>query len=126
MSNPAIFTTEGSYGRAWALQLLDSDGSPIDLTNATSPTFSMKLRGSTTRKIDAASAEVANGTYTLPDGSSRAFTPTDGVLIYQPDAVAGDADTPGVYVGQFTYQLSGAPVRDPGVGYVDIFVQEAI
>lgn len=119
-----IYITEGSYGRAWALQLLDGDGSALDLTSATSPTFSMTIRGGTTRKVDAETAVVANGTYTLPDGSSQAFTPTDGVLIYQP--VAGDVDTPGAYVGQFTYQLSGAAVVDPGVGYVDIFIQEAV
>lgn len=120
-----IYITEGSYGRAWALQLLESDGiTPIDLTGATSPTFSMAARGSTTRKIDGAAAVVANGTYTLPDGSSQAFTPSDGVLIYQP--VAGDVDTRGAYEGQFTYQLSGAPVADPGVGYLNIIIQRAV
>ena len=76
------------------------------------------------RKVDAQSGEVGNGTYTLPDGSSQSFTPTDGVLIYQP--TAGDADTAGEFEGQFTYQLGGKPVVDPGGGYVDIILQTAV
>lgn len=124
MSNPAIYITKGSYGRAWALQLLDGDGSAIDLTSATSPTFSMTLRGGATRKVDGAPAEVGNGTYTLPDGSSQTFAPSDGVLIYQP--VAGDVDTAGAYKGQFTYQLLGSPVVDPGAGSLDVIIQPAV
>lgn len=124
MSNPAIYITKGSYGRAWALQLLDSDGAAIDLTSATSPTFSMTLRGGAARKVDGASAEVGNGTYTLPDGSSQTFAPSDGVLIYQP--AAGDVDTAGAFIGQFSYQLAAGPVVDPGAGYIDILIQPAV
>lgn len=121
--NPKIYTTVGTTGRAWALQILDSSGTKINLTGATSATFSMTARGASTRKVDGAAAVIANGTYTLPDGSSQAFTPADGVLIYQP--VAGDVDTDGAFIGQFTYQLSG-PVVDPGAGYVEIIIQEAV
>lgn len=120
----AIYLTVGSVGRAWAVQILDSDGKPVDLTDATSATFSMTKRGSATRKIDGATAEVANGTYTLADGSSQSFTPADGVLIYQP--VVADADTSGTFIGQFTYQLAGAPVVDPGAGYVYIRIQDEV
>lgn len=123
MSNKTIYLTVGSVGRAWAVQMLDGDGAAVDLTGATSATFSMRPRGSTTRKVDDAAAVIANGTYTLADGSSQAFTPADGVLIYQP--VAGDVDTAGIFEGQFSYQLAGSQVIDPGAGYVTIRIQEA-
>ena len=124
MSNPIILATVGSVGRAWALQILDGNGSPLDLTGMTSPLFSMSLRGSTTRKVDGQAAIIANGTYTLPDGSSATYAPTDGVLIYQP--VAADVDTEGEYLGQFTYQVSGSNVIDPGYGYLRVILQRAI
>lgn len=124
MSNKTIYLTVGSVGRAWAVQMLDGDGAAVDLTGATSATFSMTLRGGSTRKVDDAAAVVANGTYTLADGSSQAFTPTDGVLIYQP--VAGDVDTAGTFEGQFAYQLAGSPVVDPGAGYVTIRIQDEV
>ena len=124
MSNTAIYLTVGSVGRAWAVQMLDGDGAAIDLTGATSATFSMRQRNSATRKVDDAAAVIANGTYTLADGSSQAFTPADGVLIYQP--VAGDVDTAGTFEGQFSYQLSGSPVVDPGAGYVTIRIQDEV
>lgn len=124
MSSAAIYTTVGSIGRAWAVQMLDGDGSAVDLTGATGATFSMTPRAGGTRKVNAAAAVIANGTYTLADGSVRTFAPTDGVLIYQP--VAGDVDTAGAFVGQFTYQLSGATVIDPSAGYLDIIIQPAV
>jgi len=119
-----ICQTVGSIGRAWGVQLLDGTGQPVDLTWASNVTFSMALRGSTTRKVAAQAGMVANGTYTFPDGSSQTFTPTDGVLLYQP--VAADVDTAGDYIGQFTYDLGGLPVIDPGCGYVEINLQPAI
>lgn len=124
MSSATIYTTVGSIGRAWAVQMLDGDGNAVDLTGATIATFSMTPRGGGTRKVAAAAAEVADGSYTLADGSVRAFTPTDGVLIYQP--VAGDVDTAGAFVGQFSYQLAAGPVVDPGAGYIDIHIQSAV
>lgn len=124
MSNKTIYLTVGSVGRAWAVQMLDGDGATVDLTGATSATFSMRPRSSATRKVDGAAAVIANGTYTLADGSSQAFTPADGVLIYQP--VAGDVDTAGTFEGQFTYQLAGSPVVDPGAGYVTIRIQDEV
>lgn len=124
MSNPEIYLTVGSVGRAWAVQLLDATGGAVNLTGATSVTFSMRARGSATRKVNGAAAAVANGTYTLADGSSRSFTPADGVLIYQP--VANDIDTAGLFEGQFSYAVGGAPVIDPGEGYVEIFIQPAV
>lgn len=124
MSNPAIYLTVGSVGRAWAVQMLDGDGATVDLTGATSATFSMRARNSTTRKVNDAAAVVANGTYTLADGSSQTFTPADGVLIYQP--VAADVDTAGTFEGQFAYQLAGSPVVDPGAGYVTIRIQDEV
>lgn len=124
MSSAAIYTTVGSIGRAWAVQMLDGDGSAVDLTGATGATFSMTPRAGGTRKVNAAAAVIANGTYTLADGSVRTFAPTDGVLIYQP--VAGDVDTAGAFVGQFSYQLAAGAVVDPGAGYIDIFIQSAV
>ena len=124
MSNKAIYLTVGSVGRAWAVQLLDENGSAVDLTGATGATFSMTPRAGGTRKVNAAAAVIANGTYTLADGSSRTFAPTDGVLIYQP--VAGDVDTAGAFIGQFSYQLAGSPVVDPGAGYVTIRIQDEV
>lgn len=124
MSSAAIYTTVGSIGRAWAVQMLDGDGNAVDLTGATGATFSMTPRAGGARKVAAASAEVGNGSYTLPDGSVRAFTPADGVLIYQP--AAADVDTAGAFIGQFSYQLAAGPVIDPGAGYIDIIIQSAV
>lgn len=124
MSSATIYTTVGSIGRAWAVQMLDGDGNAVDLTGATSVTFSMTPRSGGARKVSAAAGAVGNGTYTLPDGSSRTFTPSDGVLIYQP--VAADVDTAGAFVGQFSYQLAAGPVVDPGAGYIDIHIQSAV
>jgi len=124
VSNKAIYLTVGSVGRAWAVQLLDQNGSPVDLTGATGATFSMTPRAGGTRKVSAAAAVIGNGTYTLADGSSRTFAPTDGVLIYQP--VAADVDTAGVFYGQFSYELPGGPVVDPGLGHVEIRIQPAV
>lgn len=124
MSRPAIYTKVGSRGRAWALQILDETGQPVDLTSATSVTFSMAPRSGGARKVDGQAAEVGDGTYTLPDGSAKAYTPTDGVLIYQP--VSADVDTDEVYIGEFTYQLGGKPVIDPGTGYLEIHINPAV
>lgn len=124
MSSAAIYTTVGSIGRAWAVQMLDGDGNAVDLTGATGATFSMTPRAGGTRKVAAASAEVGNGSYTLPDGSVQAFTPADGVLIYQP--AAADVDAAGAFIGQFSYQLAAGPVIDPGAGYIDIIIQSAV
>ena len=45
-------------------------------------------------RLTTQAGEVGDGTYTLPDGlDSASYTPTDGVLIYQP--VAADVDTSG-------------------------------
>lgn len=123
MRGATIYTTVGSTGRAWAVQMLDSDGNAVDLTGATGATFSMTPRGGATRKVAAASAVIGNGSYTLPDGSVQAFTPSDGVLIYQP--ISADVDTAGAFIGQFSYQLSAGLVIDPGAGYIDIIIQEA-
>lgn len=121
---PAIYTTVGTTGRAWALQLLTEAGAAVNLTGATSATFSMAPRDGGAVKVDGAAALVADGTYTLADGSSQAFTPTDGVLIYQP--AAGDVDTAGVFNAQFSYQVAAKPVIDPGYGYLEIHLQPAI
>ncbi|MDI3335855.1 hypothetical protein QKW60_05520 [Defluviimonas aestuarii] len=125
MSNrPAIYITQGTVGRAWALQLLTDAGTPVDLTGVTGVTFSMVPRGSTTRKVDNQAGVLGAGTYTLPDGSSQTFAATDGVLIYQP--VAGDVDTPGEFLGEFTYQVGGQPVVDPGYSHLEIHIKPAI
>lgn len=123
MRGATIYTTVGSTGRAWAVQMLDSDGNAVDLTGASGATFSMTARGGSTRKVAAASAVIGNGSYTLPDGSVQAFTPADGVLIYQP--AAADVDTAGAFIGQFSYQLATGTVIDPGAGYIYIIIQEA-
>lgn len=124
MSDQAIYLTVGSVGRAWAVQMLDETGAAVDLTGAAAATFSMTPRTGGAQKVAAAPAIIGNGTYTLPDGSSATYTPTDGVLIYQP--VAADVDTAGAFIGQFTYQLSGATVIDPSAGYLDIIIQPAV
>lgn len=124
MRGATIYTTVGSTGRAWAVQILDSDGNAVDLTGASGATFSMTPRGGATRKVAAASAVIGNGSYTLPDGSVQAFTPADGVLIYQP--IAADVDTAGNFRGQFSYDMPAGPVVDPGVGYLDIIIQAAV
>lgn len=123
MSNAAIYLTVGSVGRAWAVQLLDDAGAPVNLTLASNAAFSMTPRAGGARKVSAP-AIIGNGTYTLPDGSSASYTPADGVLIYQP--VAADADTAGAFRGQFSYDMPAGPVVDPGVGYLDIIIQAAV
>lgn len=123
MSNAAIYLTVGSVGRAWAVQLLDDAGAPVDLTLASNAAFSMTPRAGGAQKVSAP-AIIGNGTYTLPDGSSASYTPADGVLIYQP--VAADADTAGAFQGQFSYDMPAGPVVDPGAGYLDIIIQAAV
>lgn len=120
----AVFVTVGSIGRAWAFQFRDSNGQPLNFSQATNVRFSMSPRGSTTRKVNDQTAVVGNGSFTLPDGSVATFTPTDGVLIYQP--VAQDVDTAEVFLGQFTYLLAGSTVVDPGYLYCKINIQAAI
>jgi len=124
VSNAAIYLTVGSVGRAWAVQLLDDAGAAVDLTGATGATFSMTPRSGGAQKVAASPAIIGNGTYTLADGSSQAFTPADGVLIYQP--AAADVDTDGAFRGQFSYDMPAGPVVDPGVGYLDIIIQAAV
>ena len=124
MSDQAIYLTVGSVGRAWAVQMLDEAGAAVDLTGASAATFSMTPRTGGAQKVAAATAIIGNGTYTLADGSSRAFAPTDGVLIYQP--VAADVDTAGNFRGQFSYTIGGGAVVDPGAGYLDIIIQPAV
>lgn len=124
MSNAAIYLTVGSVGRAWAAQLLDDAGVPVNLTLASNATFSMTPRAGGAQKIVAATAIIGNGTYTLPDGSTATYTPADGVLIYQP--AAADADTAGNFQGQFSYDMPAGPVVDPGAGYLDIIIQAAV
>ena len=113
MSNAAIYLTVGSVGRAWAVQMLDDAGQPINLALASNAAFSMTPRAGGAQKVSAP-AIIGNGTYTLPDGSSATYTPADGVLIYQP--VAADVDTAGIFRGQFSYDMPAGPVIDPGAG----------
>jgi hypothetical protein len=124
LSNPAVFITVGSIGDAWAFRFFDTSGRPQDFTGVTGVRFSARFRGSTVGKVVDQAAEVGNGTYTLPDGSSQTFTPADGVLIYQPSAQ--DADTDGQLIGQFAFQKGGKPVINPGLGYVEIIIQAAV
>ncbi|WP_347311353.1 hypothetical protein [Defluviimonas sp. SAOS-178_SWC] len=125
MSRPALYVTQGSYGEAWVFQALDEMGEKVDLTDATAAFFSMRLRATGAVKFSRKTAEVGNGTYTLPDGSIRSFTPADGVLIYRPNAGDSDADVPGAFEGLFEYTLPAGPVRKPGLGYLDINIQPA-
>lgn len=123
MSRPRINITQFTYGRVWALQALDGLGEPVDLTDATSVLFSMRLRSTGVVTISDKPGEVAVGTYTLPDGSIQTFAATDGVLIYRPVQGNGDADNDGLFEGLFKYSLPAGPVGEPGLGYLNINIQ---
>lgn len=125
MSRPGIYITQGSYGEAWAIQILDGLGQPVDLTDATGILFSMRLRSSGVVHISDQPAEVAIGTYTLPDGSVQTFAATDGVLVYRPKSADGDADVAGAFEAMFRYSLPTGSVGKPGLGYLNIHIQAA-
>lgn len=74
-----IAITEGDT-LTWNFTLKDENGSAVDLTGAT-VTLSMRLRGSTTNKIDGGSVTVVSA--------------SGGTCKYDP--IAGDVDTPGQY-----------------------------
>ena len=125
MSGRKIWTKQGAYGRWWGIQLFDEYGNPVDLTNGTNVRFSMWERSGSPTIISDKPGIVANGSYALPDGSVQAFTPTDGVLLYQPSSADGDADTVGFYRAVFSYDLPTGKVVDPGSGYLEITIEKA-
>ncbi len=71
------------------------NGERVDLTSATSPKFYMRPRDGGARKIDGATAVIANGSYNIAgDGvGTVTLAPTDGVVIY--DWTAANLDTVG-------------------------------
>lgn len=117
----AIHVKVGSWGRAWAVQIMTEAGFPVDLTNSSNARFSMGPLGGGARTIDDQPAIIASGSFTLPDGSVQMFAATDGVLIYQP--TPADTAASGTYEGQFSYSTPSGPVIEPGSGYVTIIVQ---
>lgn len=96
----------------------------IDLTGVTSVKFSMKKQQGTAIKINAATAQVANGTYTI-DGVSTVLTPVNGVVFY-PWTLA-DLDTPGIYDAEFKVTFAnGKNSVNPSYGRKKIIISDAI
>lgn len=84
----------------------NQDGTPVDLTNATSAKFLMAIPGQAA-KIDAAGA--------------ISGTPTNGQVTYTWQA--GDLDTPARYAAEVEVTWTGGTVSTyPGSGYLDILV----
>jgi hypothetical protein len=84
------------------------DGTPVDLTGATAPTFKMSAAGATAPKVDAAA--------TVTD-------PAAGAIAYA--WAAGDTDTPGIFAAQFSVLLAGKSLTFPGPDqFLEIVVRE--
>lgn len=91
------------------------NGEVIDLTGVTTPKFYMTPDDSDVRKIDGATAIIADGTYTVyGDGvdGTVTYTPADGVIIYP--WTSGDLDTVGVYDCMFEVTKDGLALRCEG------------
>lgn len=97
---------------AITIQARYTDGTPVDLTGATSPMFRMRsyraADGSTPKVARAATiADAANGTMRYAWSS-------------------GDTDTAGLFVAEFEAQLSGKRITFPGGGILTVQITEDI
>lgn len=124
MSDNQLRTVVGTTGYAWAYQFRTADGGKADLTAATGATFSMTKRGATSRTVSDKAAIIADGTYTLADGSVVTLTKADGVVLYQP--VAGDVADDGIFDGQYVITMPAGPVVGPPPGDMEIVIAKAI
>lgn len=106
----------GDYGNALIVDLYYKDDD-YDLTDtvtlATPVVFIMTSPGSTdTPPIDRAAASVA-----AVDTTARTVT-----VSYT--WAEGDTDTPGIYYGEFEFDLTGGPQTAPTQGYVTVIVED--
>lgn len=111
----------GTTALTFLVQIVDADGDPVDLTGASSITFSMRERGAAVRKVDDVAAFVANGTYTFPDGSTATYTPADGVLGYAP--TDQDVDTAGLYDARWQATVNGKILKGPSADFLLIAIK---
>lgn len=88
-----------------------ADGSPVDLSTASSPEFHMRAEGATSTKVNAAATIESPG--------------TAGRLSY---AWAGDdTDTAGRYLAEFEVELGGKKLTFPGPDQtLEVIVREDI
>ena len=121
MNGNRIDLIRGTTALTFLIQLVDSDGDPVDLTAASNPKFSMRERGNPVRKVDDAAAFVASGTYTFPDGSTATYTPASGVLGYAP--TASDVDTAGTFDGRFSVEVGSKLLKGPSGDYLAIIIK---
>lgn len=98
---------EGDRGTPIRFEIYENDGTPKDVSSWTF-TFTMKLLGSASAKIDAEAAVVTNG------GS-------DGKVHYAWGAT--DLDAPGDYVAWLTATTSGLEINYPQEGRLIVAVQ---
>src|ERR1017187_2783152 len=103
-----LFLKAGDTLPAVYTSLTDATGAPIDLTTATSVTFSMAIEGSSTLPVDASTAEFV---------SPR----TSGVVQYP--WTDGDSDVAGSYLAAFTVAWPGGSQTFPSEDAIHILVQ---
>ena len=96
----------------------------MDLTLASAVKFSMLNRADGAVKINAATAQIGNGTYVI-DGVSTVLTPASGWAFY-PWSGANDLDTPGNFEGEFTAVMPGGNDITPTYGRFPITITKAI
>lgn len=75
-----------------------ADGTPVDLSTATSPKFHMRNTG------DASATAKVNATATVSDGAAGELTYTWN---------SGDTDTAGIYAAEFEVQIGGRRLTFP-------------
>lgn len=91
-------------------QLLNSDGSAVDLSSSTGVTFRMTRFGETTPKVEAAAI--------ISD-------PDEGMVQYHWQA--GDTDTPGTYESEFEVAFTGfSSLTVPNDGHMPVYVVEEL
>lgn len=120
MSNGTLAIRVGTTAVIWLYKILDDDGDPVDLTNATQPKVALRLRGGAVRKIDDADGFIASGSYTMLDGSVVSFAPTDGVIGYLPQA--GDVDTAGTYDLSWSVVMAGKLLKAPATDFAEVLI----
>lgn len=110
-----FYIKEGDTARPVVVTLCDDTGAVQDLTGA-SVAFSMRLRGTATKKVAAGSCNVASPA-------------TGGIVRY--DFQATDVDTPGTYEAEFVVTMpNGKVVTFPAgakpLDYLLVIVQDNV
>ena len=111
--NPAHFMKKGDALPVLRRELLDTNGDPVDLSQATQVLFFMRreyAKKSDPNKIDGVAAVVE---------------PDNVTARYEWDTGAGDTDTPGTYKGEFVaFFPGGDELTFPDQGWIPIRIAD--